>query len=125
MCAYELLFGKRPFDGRTADQLTTSIAKDPIHFPERAPQVCSKEGIQAVSELLDRDRKKRLGCRTDEDRMASIRAHPWFKAINWELLEDKDAQPPFVPDVSPTLCRRTSVSLTHPSDAKSELRYFT
>lgn len=42
--------------------------------------------------------------------MDGVRSHPWFSCINWELLEDKDAQPPFVPDVSISI--RTLAALT-------------
>ena len=34
--AYELLFHKRPFDGRNAEKMTQSILKDPLTFPEGA-----------------------------------------------------------------------------------------
>jgi serine/threonine kinase 32 len=32
--------------------------------------------------------------------MQDIRKHPWFKGIDWDNLELKESQPPFVPDVS-------------------------
>lgn len=28
-----------------------------------------------------------------------IRKHPWFSPIDWDSLENKEVQPPFVPDV--------------------------
>jgi serine/threonine kinase 32 len=43
--AYELLFHKRPFDGRSAERMTQSILKDPLRFPEDAMSKCSKSGI--------------------------------------------------------------------------------
>jgi serine/threonine kinase 32 len=47
--AYELLFHKRPFDGRTSDKMTTSILKDSLRFPEDASTRCSEAGISALS----------------------------------------------------------------------------
>ncbi|KAH8112742.1 kinase-like protein [Phellopilus nigrolimitatus] len=111
--AYELLFGRRPFEGRSSDALTTAIVKDHVRFPERAPQICSPDGISALRQLLERNTKKRLGCQTDSDResMDSVRRHPWFASIDWALLEGKDAQPPFVPDM-----RKANFDISHELD---------
>lgn len=46
VCAYELVFGRRPFRGRTNSALTHSIGKDPLRFPEGAEEKCSKAGMQ-------------------------------------------------------------------------------
>jgi serine/threonine protein kinase len=46
--AYELLFHKRPFDGRTAEKMTHSILKDPVKFPEEQNKYCSSAGVQAL-----------------------------------------------------------------------------
>lgn len=46
--AYELMFGKRPFRGRTNTALTNSILHEPLTWPEDAPGKCSTEGMQAI-----------------------------------------------------------------------------
>ena len=51
VCAFELMMGRRPFEGRSAEQLTGAIVKDPIRVPERATQVCSQDGIQALRQV--------------------------------------------------------------------------
>lgn len=48
VCAYELIFGRRPFRGKTNSDLTHSISKDHLRFPEDAESKCSKAGIQAL-----------------------------------------------------------------------------
>jgi serine/threonine kinase 32 len=48
VCAYELLFGRRPFRGKTNSDLTLSISKDVLRFPENADQKCSLNGFQAL-----------------------------------------------------------------------------
>lgn len=48
VCAYELIFGRRPFRGKTNSDLTHSISKDALRFPEDAHSKCSKAGIQAL-----------------------------------------------------------------------------
>ena len=55
VCAYELIFGRRPFRGKTNSDLTHSISKDSLRFPEDAEAKCSRSGLQAlkgVSRLL-------------------------------------------------------------------------
>lgn len=46
--AYELLFHKRPFDGRNSERMTQSILKDTLKFPEDASLRCSDAGIAAL-----------------------------------------------------------------------------
>lgn len=46
--AYELMFHKRPFDGRSSEKITQSIMKDPLQFPDDASQRCSEEGLMAL-----------------------------------------------------------------------------
>ncbi|KAL1685868.1 kinase-like domain-containing protein [Schizophyllum commune] len=103
VCAYELLFGRRPFRGRTNADLTHSITKDPLKWPEDAEKKCSRPGLQVVKGLLDRDPPRRLGVKPagpdDRDGMAELRRHAWFRgAVNWDTLESKEAPSPFVPD---------------------------
>jgi serine/threonine kinase 32 len=48
---------------------------------------------------MDRDPHTRLGCRPSSQGLEAIRRHPWFASFDWDALERKDCQPPFVPDV--------------------------
>ena len=48
VCAYELIFGRRPFRGRTNTALTLSISKDVLRFPENAQEKCSSTGISFI-----------------------------------------------------------------------------
>ncbi|KAH9481572.1 Serine/threonine-protein kinase 32A [Psilocybe cubensis] len=97
--AYELIFHKRPFDGRSTEKMTHSILKDPLRFPENAAQRCSEDGIAALKGFIDRDPTTRLGCRPDGQGIEDIRRHPWFAGIDWDNLESKECQPVFVPDM--------------------------
>ena len=45
------MFGRRPFEGRTAESLTASIVKDAVRISERAAQLCSPDGIMAVKQV--------------------------------------------------------------------------
>ncbi|XP_024909668.1 G protein-coupled receptor kinase 5-like [Cynoglossus semilaevis] len=48
--------------------------------------------------LLTKDPKQRLGCQADK--AASVKAHSFFKNINFKRMEAGMVEPPFVPDVS-------------------------
>ncbi|KAK0501202.1 kinase-like domain-containing protein [Armillaria luteobubalina] len=98
VCAYELLFGRRPFRGRTNGDLTYSITKDPLKWPEDAEKKCSRPGMLVLKGLLDRDTSRRFGCKPDGEGYQELRRHPWFKSIDWDTLETKEQIPPFVPD---------------------------
>lgn len=41
---WELLFHRRPFDGRTSEKMTQSILKDTIKFPTKVDDIVSKDG---------------------------------------------------------------------------------
>ncbi|KAJ7227071.1 kinase-like domain-containing protein [Mycena pura] len=97
--AYELLFHRRPFDGRTSERMTQSILKDPLKFPEDCRSKVSDACLKALKGLIDKDPATRLGCRPDGQGSEDIRRHPWFAKIDWENLQNKESQPPFVPDM--------------------------
>lgn len=42
--AWELLFHRRPFDGRSSEKMKHSILKDQVRLPSNAKEKCSKEG---------------------------------------------------------------------------------
>ena len=48
VCAYELVFGRRPFRGKTNSDLTHAISRDHLKFPEDAESKCSREGLVAL-----------------------------------------------------------------------------
>ncbi|KAG5641977.1 hypothetical protein DXG03_003830 [Asterophora parasitica] len=98
VCAYELIFGRRPFRGRTNSDLTYSISKDPLKWPEDAEKKCSRTGMQVLKGLLERDPARRFGCKPNGDGYQELRRHPWFKTIDWDTLESKEQIPPFIPD---------------------------
>lgn len=104
VCMYELIFGRRPFRGRTNGDLTHSIIKDTLRFPDDAELKCSKRGMHFLTSLLDRDVTRRLGCKPDGEGLRDIREHPWLSSLDWDKLENKQVQPPFIPDVCPPSC---------------------
>lgn len=48
VCRYELMFGKRPFRGRTNTALTNAILHETLTWPDDAAGRCSTEGMHAI-----------------------------------------------------------------------------
>ncbi|KAF9578391.1 hypothetical protein BGW38_005833, partial [Lunasporangiospora selenospora] len=81
---FELLFGKRPFRGKTNDLLTNSILRDPLPFPDNVRDTVSAPCLDVLSKLCDRDVTKRLGCTSEG--IDAVKSHPWFTGIEWDKL---------------------------------------
>nr|BAE25785.1 unnamed protein product [Mus musculus] len=86
---YEMLIGQSPFHGDDEDELFESIRVDTPHYP----RWITKESKDIMEKLFERDPDKRLGV------TGNIRIHPFFKTINWSLLEKRKVEPPFKPKV--------------------------
>lgn len=56
--------------------------------------------VCADIQFIERDPNKRLGYRQGDGGLADIKAHPWFKGIDWDAIYNKQVVPPFEPDVS-------------------------
>ncbi|KAJ2890971.1 hypothetical protein IWW38_003840, partial [Coemansia aciculifera] len=65
-------------------------------FPIIADVQVSYDCISAMRGFLHKDPAQRLGCGANG--LDSVKAHPFFAAINWDALEHKLADPPFVPN---------------------------
>ncbi|KAM9988093.1 hypothetical protein ACTFIZ_003459 [Dictyostelium cf. discoideum] len=88
---YEMIAGLPPFYSEDPHEMTKLILSSPLKFP---PQI-SKNAASLVSLLLNRDPSKRLG--SGESDVEEIKAHPFFKNVNWSKLLNKEVDPPFKP----------------------------
>lgn len=87
---YELLYGTTPFRGARRDDTFENILSAPLTFPSK-PQV-TPACIDLIQQLLHKNPLKRLGAQRGAE---EIKAHPFWKGINWALLRQQT--PPFVP----------------------------
>ncbi|KAF8632258.1 hypothetical protein AX15_002003 [Amanita polypyramis BW_CC] len=92
--AYELLFNRRPFEGRTSDKMRDSILNDPLKFPDDAVNRCSRRCLSTLEGFIERNPSHRLGCKQKAN-YEDVRHHPWFSTINWDKLERKELPSPF------------------------------
>lgn len=101
---YELLYGRRPFRGKTNEMLIQAILNDAIGPPSSSNATVSQECRDLLFGLIERDIGRRLGC--GDENWELFLTHSFFvkqvgntPALDWALLESKSIRPPFVPDV--------------------------
>jgi serum/glucocorticoid-regulated kinase 2 len=83
------LAGLPPFYSEEVQTMYKRIMTQQLHVPEKlGPDVAS-----LLHGLLERDPAKRL---SDP---AKIKAHPYFKDMNWEKLARLEVTPPYIPPV--------------------------
>lgn len=99
---YEMLAGRSPFDiagasenpdQNTEDYLFQVILEKTI----RIPRSLSVKAASVLKGFLNKNPAERLGCTTRDAAFMDIMNHPFFKQIDWELLEQKQVTPPFKP----------------------------
>lgn len=98
---YEMLAGRSPFDSvgaaenpdqNTEDYLFQVILEKTI----RIPRSLSVKAASVLKGFLNKNPAERLGCHP-ETGFFDIVHHPFFKSIDWDLLEQKQIPPPFKP----------------------------
>uniref|UniRef100_A0A8C3K4K2 Protein kinase C n=1 Tax=Calidris pygmaea TaxID=425635 RepID=A0A8C3K4K2_9CHAR len=99
---FEMMAGRSPFDiitdnpdMNTEDYLFQVILEKPI----RIPRFLSVKASHVLKGFLNKDPKERLGCQPQTG-FADIKSHTFFRSIDWDLLEKKQATPPFQPQIT-------------------------
>ena len=90
---YEMMYGLPPFYSRDVAEMYDNI----LHKPLRLRPHVSPSARNLLEGLLKKDKTQRLGSEAGDCRI--IMAHPFFRAINWDLLQKKKLEPPFNPNV--------------------------
>lgn len=90
---YEMLTGLPPFFNHNLHVMYEKIIRAKLTFPA----YLSQDARSVLAALLERSPKKRLGAGTDD--AESIKRHPFFSSIDWDLLYNKKMTPPFKPTI--------------------------
>ncbi|XP_046866138.1 atypical protein kinase C isoform X2 [Drosophila willistoni] len=98
---YEMLAGRSPFDLAGASENPDQNTEDYLFqvILEKAIRIPRSLSVRAASVLkgfLNKNPADRLGCHR-ESAFMDIVSHPFFKNMDWELLERKQVTPPFKP----------------------------
>jgi len=88
---YEMLTGLPPFYSKDREKLFNNIKTGNLKFPV----YLSKDSITLVQAFFVKDPDKRLG--SGENGLDNIKAHSFFKSIDWDAIYQKKIKPPFIP----------------------------
>ncbi|KAG5831332.1 protein kinase C epsilon type [Anguilla anguilla] len=92
---YEMMAGQPPFEADNEDDLFESILHDDVLYPVWL----SKEAVGILKAFMTKSPNKRLGCVVAQGGEEAIKAHPFFKEIDWVHLEQRRIKPPFKPRI--------------------------
>jgi serine/threonine protein kinase len=88
LCVYEMLYGQLPFYNEDIEKLHAMIKKDEVTFPDDIR--VSPEVKDLMIQLLKKNPKERLGSKSQEE----LRAHPFFRGVDWDAVYAKKLKPP-------------------------------
>ena len=89
---YEMMVGKHPFESPRTSSFQEKILGNPVQYAVWL----SKDAVSILEGLLTKDPGQRLGAHGTTD---DIKKHPFFAAIDWEELLQKNVEPPVKPKV--------------------------
>ena len=99
---YELIFLKKPFNGKTREEIANNILYKNIDLKAKnlpnnfCNSSSANELVDFINKLLKRKSNERLGAKGIDE----IIQHPWLKGIDWDTMEDKlfnEEEIPFIP----------------------------
>ncbi|XP_060862425.1 atypical protein kinase C-like [Metopolophium dirhodum] len=93
---YEMLVGKSPFDIKEVppnEDYNTITFTRILYNPLSIPKYLSGEATCVLKGLLNKNAVDRLGCFGD------VKDCPFFKSIDWKMLEQKKIQPNYIPQL--------------------------
>uniref|UniRef100_A0A3P8PIF2 G protein-coupled receptor kinase n=1 Tax=Astatotilapia calliptera TaxID=8154 RepID=A0A3P8PIF2_ASTCA len=100
---YEMTAGRSPFRARK-ERVKREEVERRVQDEEEEYNDKFTEDTKAICRmLLTKDPKQRLGCKADG--AAGVKAHSFFKNINFKRMEAGMVEPPFVPDPRAVYCK--------------------
>ena len=90
---YEFLTGCFPFYIPKGKAITLRMYQTPLKFPRDM----DKEVIDLICKLLNVNPSSRLGNGIKD--AEEIKAHPFFKDVDWDKYMKKEIKPPFIPEL--------------------------
>ncbi|KAL3082845.1 hypothetical protein niasHS_010647 [Heterodera schachtii] len=92
---YEMMAGQPPFEADNEDDLFEAILHDDVLYPVWL----SREAVSILKGFMTKNPLRRLGCVESQGSEDAIRAHPFFREIEWDSLEARKVKPPFKPRI--------------------------
>lgn len=92
--AYELMLGRRPYNGRSRQEIKEQILARQVQVkPSEAPCGWTDKALDFINRLIQRKPEKRLGANGIRD----IIDHDWLRGYNWDDLLHKKTKSNYVP----------------------------
>lgn len=105
---YDLLTGAPPFSGNNHAKIQQNILKQKLQLP----YFLGPDAKDLLTRLLRKEPHKRLGGTTKKE-LATLKAHRFFRKIDWQKLEKREVEPPIQPLVTdPELAENFSKDFT-------------
>ncbi|CAK5023352.1 unnamed protein product [Meloidogyne enterolobii] len=92
---YEMMAGQPPFEADNEDDLFEAILHDDVLYPVWL----SREAVSILKGFMTKKPQRRLGCMESQGSEDAIRAHSFFRVIDWDALEARKVKPPFRPRI--------------------------
>lgn len=94
--AYECIFGRRPYIGKSRKEIRDHILSKQVQIKRNdIPRGWSLEAADFVNKMIQRKPQNRLGSNGAEE----VKQHPWLRDFPWDDLTHKRVKAPFVPPV--------------------------
>uniref|UniRef100_A0A3B5MBC2 G protein-coupled receptor kinase n=1 Tax=Xiphophorus couchianus TaxID=32473 RepID=A0A3B5MBC2_9TELE len=100
---YEMTAGRSPFRARKERVKREEVERRVQEEEEEYNDKFTEDAKAICRMLLTKDPKQRLGCNADG--AAGVKAHSFFKNINFKRMEAGIVDPPFVPDPRAVYCK--------------------
>jgi protein kinase A len=92
--AFECMFGRRPYVGKSRKEIRDHILSKQIQIKKgEVPRGWSIEAADFVNKMIQRKPQNRLGSGGAEE----IKKHPWLRDFPWDDLYHRRLRAPFVP----------------------------
>ncbi|ESO95058.1 hypothetical protein LOTGIDRAFT_117728 [Lottia gigantea] len=102
---YEMIEGKSPFRARKEKVKREEVDRRVKEDQEIYSSKFSEECRSICSGLLKKNPSERLGCCSHNQGAKEVKAHNFFKTINFKRLEAGMWEPPFFPDPRAVYCK--------------------
>ncbi|CAI2372278.1 unnamed protein product [Moneuplotes crassus] len=103
--AFECMFQRRPFLGRTKREIRDYMCNTDVQIRQsKIPFGWSYESADFINLCIKRKKFERIGHRGIEE----VKSHAWLKDFDWEGLRNKTLKPPFTPPMKDNYDTRNS-----------------
>jgi len=92
--AYDMMVGSPPFTAETRKKTIEKILKAKVVMPS----YLTPSARDFIRRLLKRKAADRLGTAPHDS--AAVKAHPFFKTVNWDDVYNKTLKPPIIPQLT-------------------------